>query len=785
MTDEYTSTTQPVGPPSRLVDPRLVPLRTGAFWLRCLAIAGCGYGSGLIAALVAFLLAFAVADWQHFSGEMLLTGPVQVVAAAMGGVLQITISSSMAGGSIGAYSLPLAVTAVIVVGTTVAARRQHVPSTERVASAIAAGLILASGSTCLAAICTQTVTPPRSITGSVSTFSISAASITGIVGAAVLAIGITWLATGPVPWLRVLPGAALRSGLTFLAVVGGLGVAVSVVILLGSEQSAHLLLLVPLVGPTFAFDAAAFVTGGSLGTSGGLDLMRPLFASMNGGSATAGHDLSLWSGALEGPVWLAILIPVVGVLIASVLLSLVRTGRVATNADWFATPAAFAAMGLGVQLLPVVAVSYSLPLFGSGTVSGGPAAWTFLVFAAWGALTEAGARWLAPIVLETLPAGFVSGLTTRFSVPVAGAGARPQLRSVAEKAAPRIAPALEGVASRRTPLSRRSRLVAGGIIAALVLGIGATVAGGILRSTTFGPGATAQRYLEALETGDATTAIQLGGIEVTEQDVLLTDAAFGAATGRIRAAAIGRVQQDGDLASVPVTYRFDDETRTTTLTLTRTGTDLLIADRWTVMNAEVGTIAVTLPRGFDGRDLIVGDDKLAMPDPTVSDDSTWLDLRAFPGSYDIGLGATEYLAAVHEVRSIDPFTEGDSWDAYRQGLAAEPTPAFEEAAVAVVTDALTACAASTDAEPEGCPFSVDNGWGTYSNVSYAISRMPELQLELGYGSWTVRSTSSGTVDEAYDYSSGGGLRHQTTSTRFSVEASVDIVDGEVVLDSMR
>ncbi|NQX27964.1 hypothetical protein HQQ81_11495 [Microbacteriaceae bacterium VKM Ac-2854] len=793
MTDENTTTTEPVAEPStRPLDPRLVPLRSRAFWLRCLAVAGCGYGSGLIVALVAFLLAFAVADWKYFSGEMLLTGPVQIVAAATAGVLGTTISSSMAGGSIGVYSLPLAVTAGIVIGLTVAARHRRVSSSERVATAIASGLILATGSTALAAICTQTVSPPSSIAASVSTFSIGAASVTGTLGATVLGIGATWLATGPVPWLRVLPVPALRSGLTFLTVVGGLSLAGYIVILLGSEQPAYLMLL-PLAGPTFALDAAAFVTGGSLGTFGGLDLMRQLLASLDGGSAAASRDLSLWSGAIEGPVWLAILIPVVAGLIAAVLLSLVRTGRVATNADWFATSAAFAAIGLAVQLLPVIAVGYSFPLFGSGTVGGGPAAWTFLVFGAWGALVEAGARWLSPIMLQLLPPGFVARLITRFSAPASAAVAQPQAQPVpkpqpvAEGTAPVIAAAATAaVTPRRGPLSRRSRLIAGGIIAALVLGIGATVAGGVLRGTVFGPGATAQRYLDALEAGDATTALQLGGVEVTDQDVLLTDAAFGAATGRIRAAAIGRVEQDGDLASVPVTYRFDDETRTTTLTLTRNGTDLLIADRWTVVNAEVGTIAVTLPRGSDGRDLIVGDETLAMPDPTVSDDSTWLALRAFPGAYDIGLGATDYLEAVHEIRSIDPFVEDDSWSAYGLGLAAEPTPAFEEAAVAVVTDALTACAASTEAEPEECPFSVDNGWGSYTNVSYAIRQMPELELELGGGSWTVRSTNSGTVDETYDYSSNGGaVRHESTSARFSVEAHVDIVDGEVVLDSMR
>ena len=193
---------------------------------------------------------------------------------------------------------------------------------------------------------------------------------------------------------RSLPGlrAALRvTGSHYLAYTAAVGVIVLVTALV--RGGAVVAFAAPLWLPTASAWAYA---GGHLSVlaNRGLPLAEHIPASV--------ADLPVWAGATAGV--LALLLAAA----ASIAWSLApeRTPQLlARRASWLALPAAFALAGAAVSVLGLVAAGQGAGGVGSGFRWGsfGPAWWTVLVMAAWGAVIELGARTLAPQVAHLLP----------------------------------------------------------------------------------------------------------------------------------------------------------------------------------------------------------------------------------------------------------------------------------------------------------------------------------------------------------------------------------------------
>lgn len=353
----------------------------------------------------------------------LLIYPFFLASMALGGTTVLTVSSavySAAGPLVSVWTgvLPLLLSGVAVLTLwrqgRRAERRQPLESGgARWLYAGVTGLALAVFSVTLSLLFSL-----RSETDLGAVF-LTAASPSLVAGAVLLGTGASWAGRKkesgtPLQWFlraeHVLPElrAALRLAcghyLFYTAVAGAILLVAALI-----RGGVAVAFAAPLWLPTASAWAYA---AGHLSTVANRDLP-------GGGQIPASvADLPVWAGAAAG---------VLGVLLAaaaSLAWFLARQhghgpGQPARRTSWLTLPVAFGLVGAAVTLLSLVAagrVGTGSDGLGPGIGTLGPAWWTFLVLAAWGAVIELGARILAPQVAHLVPhriSSFITGNTPK------------------------------------------------------------------------------------------------------------------------------------------------------------------------------------------------------------------------------------------------------------------------------------------------------------------------------------------------------------------------------------
>lgn len=455
-------------------------------------------------------------------------------------------------------------------------------------------------------------------------------------------------------------------------------------------------------------------------------------------------------------------------------------------------------------------------------VSFGPTGTTFLVLALWGLITGAMALWVAPHISGALPAGLVAFIQrgvpaapvpaalTQPAVPVVqpqpGVPVQPQSGVPAQPGFPGVQPGAAGiqpqppagasfmfnpVAAQAPPVGSavsmpatsvdglpvvakgnltpgaRKGLIIGGVIVGLI--VVAAVVLPILRSTVFGPVAAVRTYMGALERGQASKALEFTGQGPLLQGVsgvLLSDAAYAAATDRPTNIAVGKVKVDGDIARVEVTYTQEDTPRDVNLTLTRTGTSWLIADEWRLKDPmALTTVSVENASMLEERTLTISGVDVPMDSPEMS-------FSALPGTYKVTVKETQLMQRGEGVVRAN----GSSGVAFR--FEDVPNELFASKAVEATAARINECAARHDAFLPGqeCPFSFASYASTaHPPVIYKVVQQPTLVLthDASVG-WEVTSTTLGRY--TYSYTSnyfGSSIVNENTSS-FAVRARVGV-----------
>ena len=210
---------------------------------------------------------------------------------------------------------------------------------------------------------------------------------------------------------------------------------------------------------------------------------------------------------------------------------------------------------------------------------------------------------------------------------------------------------------------------------------------------------TATAYLRALESGDA-NAIESTGPDISDE----ARAAFSGATGHIADGAVGDVDQHGDTATVDVSFRLDDETRSATLTLTRED------GGWRIDSSGLGTLTAVPDAGTF---VSVGDAVFAADDG----------IPLLPGRYPLAAAPDDLLDGTASVAVLP----GERVVA---DLDVELRDAATDAAQAALDEHLEACTAKGGEQPEGCGIRIP--WGTefreVSDVRYRVETLPSLLL---------------------------------------------------------
>ncbi|HEY0187530.1 MAG TPA: hypothetical protein VGC67_08580 [Cellulomonas sp.] len=306
------------------------------------------------------------------------------------------------------------------------------------------------------------------------------------------------------------------------------------------------------------------------------------------------------------------------------------------------------------------------------------------------------------------------------------------------------APAEPDPATHPSTARRRPRRILIAAAAGLVLlgGIGAALVRQV-GSEADSPASLAQDYLDALEAGQASVALELvpvepevldGYGEVPVETVLLTDSIYAAATDRPTGGRVTRVDRSGDEATITIEYQQGDERVTQTLTALRVDGSGSLPGRWELQPAPIGTVTVRVPTSTTA-DLDVSANGVPL-----NDQDLWA-VAALPGTYTFDGEPTEWL----ETDEVTVTLLGDG-EAKSSRALTRPSAALTERAPQLVEDHLARCLATTLADPPDCPNLADLG-SELTDVAWTLDLAPEYELTAShYGDgFTVRGTAAGSA----------------------------------------
>ena len=255
------------------------------------------------------------------------------------------------------------------------------------------------------------------------------------------------------------------------------------------------------------------------------------------------------------------------------------------------------------------------------------------------------------------------------------------------------------------------------VFALLAAGFGASVLA--LNADLYSAGGFVRSYLEALQRGDAESALATDGVEGASP--LVTDATVGGFDGIHLISDVA----DGDTHTVRVGYTIADTEQISEFSVERTGTRLGLFPTWRFAVSPIATLAVTVDHDsrvtINGTDAAAGSHALLVPSAvTLTHDTLYLE--ALPVS-----------VALTEVNST-----------VEAAVAVAPKPAFTEAATAALKTYLDECATQQVLKPTGCPFgtSVTNRAGS---PQWSIVDYPTAVLEPSGAAWQTTGAATAHV----------------------------------------
>jgi hypothetical protein len=286
---------------------------------------------------------------------------------------------------------------------------------------------------------------------------------------------------------------------------------------------------------------------------------------------------------------------------------------------------------------------------------------------------------------------------------------------------------------------RRGQLVAvvAGSTAVVLLAIAGLV-GYSVGSTSHAPERQVEAFLDDLSAGHVDAALAAAGVRHTKSDVLLTDAAYAKASGRVTGYRIAAVERSGGTATVGAYLTQSGRRVPATFTLEQVGTDWGVFPRWELTAPTLGAVDVAV-KGPPKTTVVVAGQQ------TRTDSSGAVALRALPGTYDVAVDGGKWFSAKPTTTRVLGFGATASSPV---SMTASLTPAGTQAATAAVDAWVDACIASTETAPSGCSFYAygENPANTYTNQKWTLDTRPTVRVDgwLSKG-WMVTTSSFGSA----------------------------------------
>lgn len=299
---------------------------------------------------------------------------------------------------------------------------------------------------------------------------------------------------------------------------------------------------------------------------------------------------------------------------------------------------------------------------------------------------------------------------------------------------------------------------------------------GVLSSAVFSAKSVANSYVAAISSGDYDKANTIADPHVdTNQRALLTSKASSGENTHITNARISQTSNNADgTVSAQLTYTLEGKEVTgDSIKMVANGSKFLIFKNWTVAEPLVKTISVYAPSSLGS---ITVNGVTVTPKNAVNNDADETgnyQLKVYPGVYKVGVVKSDYYTAKTVSLSTNSSDSGT--------LDAQPTDKLTSEIDTAVKSKLDECAASTDAEPQGCPFShYTSNSSRYRNFKWTIDGYPKVtSVSLSDSSF---NTDEGDVTANYEYRYSDGWEPEDDSSTFSVYGTFTIKDNKVSVE---
>jgi hypothetical protein len=319
----------------------------------------------------------------------------------------------------------------------------------------------------------------------------------------------------------------------------------------------------------------------------------------------------------------------------------------------------------------------------------------------------------------------------------------------------------ESVWVDRRPVSRRARVIAVVTVAVLLALLVVPV---IVDRVFFTPEATVHGFFGALANRDAAAALRAVDTAGTGDEPLLRNAVLRShdyvPPTDLR---IERIDTGSDPVLAMVSFRVGERRLTASLGMTRERHKTF--NRWHIEGlpqVAISAVGVT--------ELSVNGVRMKTDAPTTPDAPRVLQVDALPGGYALQVPDNPVVQVVQQELYV-----GDGGQATLQ---ASVKPGAEAEVDTQVRAYIDHCAQSTDASPDGCPFSVFL-LGTPTSLKWKITKYPRITVEMTPAGPSVRTGDEGSATAtgvAKDFST---TEHFSESDTFSVEGPVDVSAGGV------
>lgn len=304
-----------------------------------------------------------------------------------------------------------------------------------------------------------------------------------------------------------------------------------------------------------------------------------------------------------------------------------------------------------------------------------------------------------------------------------------------------------------------------GMLCAVVM---AFIALAVINSTVYNPAGQVRLYLQALQDGDGEHALGISGATIPEKTgaAMLDGDALKNSMKNLENIKVKRTgtSDDGQSATVAVTYTVNGEEKNSEFTLHKTGSHWGVFDQWSMESVQLPTVNVVAQSV----------NAATLNGVKVNVDKGSRNFAVFyPGDYDV-----TYESALYSGKQQSAVVSSSS-DKPKLDVGLEPSETAQREIVHQVKTYLDNCASQNTLYPASCPFEYDFSGRVQGNVSWTIEKYPEPSAKItSKGTWSVDDTK-GTAQVSFTQLDllTGKTSTVTKDVPFTVKTSV-AVNGE-------